>query len=73
MPKVRKMPANREETKRKQLVEALEKSGGNQSKAARILGVSRVIVWNRMKRFNINLKSFLATLYICISVFGVIV
>jgi len=35
---------------------ALEKAGGNQSEAVRIQGVSRATVWNRIKRFNINLK-----------------
>lgn len=56
LPEVKKTPNNHKEIKRKQLVEALEKAGGNQSEAARILGVSRVTVWNRIKRFNINLK-----------------
>jgi len=53
---VKQTPKNNKEIKKKQLVEALEKAGGNQSEAARILGVSRVTVWNRIKRFNINLK-----------------
>ncbi len=47
---------NREEVKRQRLIDALEKSNGNQSEAASILGVSRVTVWNQMKRFGINLK-----------------
>jgi two-component system response regulator HydG len=46
----------RDEIKKRQLLDALEKAGGNQSEAARILGVSRVTVWNRMKKFNINLR-----------------
>ncbi|MBW1737701.1 MAG: sigma 54-interacting transcriptional regulator [Deltaproteobacteria bacterium] len=50
------VPVNRDEIKKRQLLDALEKAGGNQSKAARILGVSRVTVWNRMKKFNINLR-----------------
>ncbi len=54
LPEIRKTPVSREETKRKQLVEALEKSSGNQSEAARILGVSRVTVWNRMKKYGIR-------------------
>jgi len=54
IPKIRKTAVSREETKRKQLVEALEKSGGNQSEAARILGVSRITVWNWMKKFGIK-------------------
>jgi transcriptional regulator of acetoin/glycerol metabolism len=40
--------------KKEQLIEALEKSAGNQSRAAELLGVSRVTVWNRMKRFGIS-------------------
>jgi len=44
---------DREEIKKRELIEALEKSGGNQSEAARILGVTRVTIWNRMKRFGI--------------------
>ena len=50
------VPVNRDEIKKRQLLEALEKTGGNQSEAGRILGVSRVTVWNRMKKFNINLR-----------------
>jgi len=49
----KKEPLNREEIKKKQLIAALEKAGGNQSRAAEILGVTRVTVWNRMKRYNI--------------------
>lgn len=30
--------------------------GGNRTAAARILGVTRVTVWNRMKRFGIQLS-----------------
>jgi len=47
---------DKEELKKQELIKALEEAGGNQSKAARILGVSRVTVWNRMKRFGINLR-----------------
>ena len=50
------IPVNHDEIKKRQLLEALKKAGGNQSDAARILGVSRVTVWNRMKKFNINLR-----------------
>ena len=42
------------EMKKKELVEALESAGGNQSRAADILGVSRVTVWNRMKKYGIT-------------------
>jgi transcriptional regulator with PAS, ATPase and Fis domain len=42
--------------KRQELLQALERSGGNQSKAARVLGVSRVTVWNRIRQFGLNAK-----------------
>lgn len=45
-----------DETQKRQLLAALEKAGGNQSEAARILGVSRVTVWNRMKKYRISLR-----------------
>jgi PAS domain S-box-containing protein len=39
---------------REELVRALRMTGGNQSKAASILGVSRVTVWKRLKKYGIN-------------------
>jgi transcriptional regulator with PAS, ATPase and Fis domain len=42
--------------KRQELIHALERSGGNQSEAARLLGVSRVTVWNRIRQFGVNAK-----------------
>jgi len=44
-----------DEIKKERLLDALQKSGGNQSQAARILGISRTSVWNQIKRFNITL------------------
>jgi PAS domain S-box-containing protein len=41
---------------REALVRALRESKGNQSQAARILGISRVTVWNRMRKYGIDLK-----------------
>ncbi len=49
-------PANRDAIKKRKLLDALEQAEGNQSKAARILGVSRVTVWNQIKKFNLNLR-----------------
>jgi transcriptional regulator with PAS, ATPase and Fis domain len=46
-------PFDREEIKKQELIETLKKTGGNQSEAARILGVTRVTIWNRMKRFGL--------------------
>ncbi len=41
------------------LIEALRKSNGNQSEAARILGVNRVTVWNRMRKHGVDLRKVL--------------
>lgn len=43
-----------DEIKKERLIDALKKTGGNQSEAARILGISRTSVWHQMKRFNIQ-------------------
>ena len=42
---------------RQKLIQTLKETGGNQSKAAAILGISRVTVWKHIKKFNIDLKS----------------
>ena len=42
-----------------ELILALRQSEGNQSQAARILGINRVTVWNRIKKYNINLKKII--------------
>jgi len=47
---------SREEIKKIELIETLKKTGGNQSKAAKLLGVTRVTIWNRMKRYGISSK-----------------
>ena len=49
----RNPPFSREDIKKIELIEALKRTNGNQSEAARILGVTRVTIWNRMKRFDI--------------------
>jgi PAS domain S-box-containing protein len=51
-----KKPLNRSQLKKKQLIETLEQVGGNQSRAAEILGISRVTVWNRMKKYGITAR-----------------
>ena len=38
------------------LLEALRRADGNQSEAARLLGVSRVTVWKRIKKFQIDIS-----------------
>ena len=41
---------------RENLLQLLRECGGNQSEVARRLGVSRVTVWKRIKKFHIDLK-----------------
>jgi len=43
------------------LVEALQQTGGNQTKAAKLLGINRVTVWNRMKKYGINVAKVMNT------------
>jgi two-component system response regulator HydG len=50
-PKVGAVPDDDEKTA---LVNALRQSAGNQSRAAVLLGVSRVTVWHRMKKYGID-------------------
>jgi DNA-binding NtrC family response regulator len=41
---------------REEMIDVLRRAGGNQSKAAKMLGVSRVTIWKRMKKFGIDIK-----------------
>jgi transcriptional regulator with PAS, ATPase and Fis domain len=41
------------------LIEALRQTKGNQTQAARILGINRVTVWNRMKKYGIDLRKIM--------------
>jgi two-component system, NtrC family, response regulator HydG len=50
----KKISLNRNEIQKSQLIDALEQTGGNQTKAAHILGVSRITVWNRMNKYGIK-------------------
>jgi PAS domain S-box-containing protein len=43
------------------LVEALRQASGNQSKAAALLGVSRVTVWHRMKKYGVDVHKLITT------------
>jgi len=45
------------EEDRTNLIQTLRRVGGNQSEAARILGVSRVTIWKRIKKYGIDLNS----------------
>ncbi len=39
------------------LIEALQKTGGNQTRAAKMLGISRITVWKRMKKYGIKIMN----------------
>ena len=42
---------------REQLIQTLRQVEGNQSEAARLLGVSRVTIWKRIKKYGIDLRA----------------
>lgn|GEM_PF-3212166 len=50
----RQYSGDREPRRKQELIEALREAEGNQSRAAEILGISRVAVWNRMKRYGVR-------------------
>jgi PAS domain S-box-containing protein len=50
------------EEDRSTLLDTLRQVGGNQSEAARLLGVSRVTIWKRIKKYGIDLESDLTKL-----------
>ncbi|MEJ2158093.1 MAG: sigma 54-interacting transcriptional regulator [Desulfobacteraceae bacterium] len=47
-------PKDLDTIKKQRLLKALESSKGNQSEAARVLGISRTSVWNQMKKFGLK-------------------
>ena len=49
-------PFQTDKAERQRLIEALQATGGNQSQAARLLGINRVTVWNRMRKYGIQLN-----------------
>jgi PAS domain S-box-containing protein len=55
------LPLGGDPAEKAALIEALRQSNGNQSQAARILGVNRVTVWNRMKKYGIDLKKVMVS------------
>ena len=50
-------PAGQWSHERNHLLNTLRQVNGNQSEAARMLGVSRVTIWKRIKKYDINLRS----------------
>ena len=53
-PRRRAVRKQSDDAERKRILEALAATGGNQSKAAEILGISRVTLWKRLKAFDIQ-------------------
>ena len=53
-PRRRAVKKQNDDAERKRILEALAATGGNQSKAAEILGISRVTLWKRLKAFDIQ-------------------
>jgi PAS domain S-box-containing protein len=59
-PKVPTGPRNRAgsyKNERDNLLKVLRQANGNQSEAARLMGVSRVTIWKRIKKYGINIYS----------------
>jgi two-component system response regulator HydG len=44
-----------DEVKKQRLIDALKQADGNQSEAARLLGISRTSVWNQINKYKISL------------------
>ena len=59
LPVVNRSGAAGEHAEKMRLVEALQQSGGNQSRAAAILGVHRMTVFNRMRKYAVSVKSII--------------
>ncbi len=51
----------READEKTALIEALRQTGGNQSKAAALLEVTRVTVWHRMKKHGIDVRKLITS------------
>jgi two-component system response regulator HydG len=45
-----------QDAQKNELIRVLSQTSGNQSEAARMLGVSRITVWKRIKKFGLDLK-----------------
>ncbi len=45
---------SKEEIKKRELISTLNRSKGNQSLAAEMLGISRVTIWNRMRKYGVR-------------------
>jgi transcriptional regulator with PAS, ATPase and Fis domain len=57
MPSIPEQSDGAETSDEKQtLIDALHAAGGNKSAAAKILGVNRMTVWNRMRKYGLHLE-----------------
>jgi PAS domain S-box-containing protein len=54
VPRSESISGSVQQEERRKLLEALRASGGNKTAAARLLGVSRVTLWKRLKKHNIQ-------------------
>ena len=45
------------QNERQALINALRQADGNQTEAAKYLGVSRITVWKRMKKYKVTVKT----------------
>ena len=52
-------PVTRTEMKKQELIQALKRTGGNKSETAKLLGVSRTTVWNRMRKFKLSCSNII--------------
>jgi two-component system, NtrC family, response regulator HydG len=43
---------------REALIDALRATGGNQTRAAALLGITRTTVWNRIRKYGIEINGF---------------
>ncbi len=57
-PEPRPRPAPDKSDERRRILEALRQSGGRREQAARLLGISRVTLWKRMKQLDIQVNRF---------------
>ncbi|MFH1139941.1 MAG: sigma 54-interacting transcriptional regulator [Pseudomonadota bacterium] len=60
MAMVSPLPNSGDAKEKQALVDALIQTGGNQTKAAQLLGVNRVTVWNRMRKYAIDIRKIVA-------------
>lgn len=53
---IEKPVLDQRQAEQKRMIDALQAAGGNQSKAAKSLGISRVTLWKKIRQFNIRIK-----------------